>query len=204
MRGDTIPTRSSEFGHRLSTLLQQFVWIALLKGRPQDLPSGVNPFQAALGVNIFTYVIAVASVRSIPSSIMLALVDVAVTGLCLFIAVSLVDKRARFYQAGTALFGGTAVINLAAIPVLWLSSLTGQTAIGLLDVMIILWGLAIISHVLRHTLEVNPWISVGLAVAFYIIVLQLLVVTGVIGAGPENDQQLSIYQTLSPVWLSKA
>jgi len=124
----------------LSTLLQQFVWIALLKGRPQDLPSGVNPFQAALGVNIFTYVIA------------------------LFIAVSLVDKRARFYQAGTALFGGTAVINLAAIPVLWLSSLTGQTAIGLLDVMIILWGLAIISHVLRHTLEVNPWISVGLAV----------------------------------------
>ena len=204
MCGDTIQSKHSQMGYRLPTLLQQFVWIALLQGRPQDLPSGQAPLRVAMLVNLFTYVIAVASTRSISDSLVLALADIVISGLCLYIAVSITDKRPRFYQAYTALCGGTAVLNVVAVPVLWVSAATGPAEVGIVDLLIVLWGLAIIAHVLRHTLEVSPLISVGLALAFYMMVLQLLAITGVISSEPNTEQQLSIYLSLSADWLSKA
>ena len=176
----------------------------MLQGRPQDLPSGQTPMRVAIFINICTYVLAVSGVRSVSNSIALAVVDVAISGLCLYVALVITDKRMRFQQAFTALCGGTVVLNMVAIPVLWLTAATDPPSFGLSDLLIMLWGLAIIAHVLRHTLEVTPLISVGLALIFYMIVLQLIALTGVVGVEPENDQQLSIYQGLRGAWLSKA
>ena len=203
MRGDTIESCSSPIGFRLSSLLQQFVWVALFQTRPQDLPPGQIPMRIAIIINVVTYTVAVASNRSIPNSLALALTDLAISGLCLYMAVSVVDKRARFHQAFTALCGGTAVLNVAAMPVLWLSATTDPPSFSLLNLLIVFWGLAIIAHVLRHTLEVAPYISVGLALVFYLFVVQLLAITGVLGSEPQADQQLSTYQSLSVDWLSK-
>lgn len=164
-----------------------------------------------MAVNVCSYVLAVASTRSVPNSLLLAVTDLALSALCLYAAVTVVSKTPRFQQAFTALAGGTAVLNFAAVPVLWLSASSASPTVGLLDLVIILWGLAIIAHVLRHTLEVSSWISVGLAFGFYVVVLNLMALTGVIGdpAGSsegENriDSQMSIYQTVTSDWLSRA
>ncbi len=188
-------------------MLQQFVWIALLQGRPQDLPVGQTAVLVAIAMNVVTYVLAVASLRSVPSSLVLALTDLALSALCLYAAVAVVNKAPRFQQAFTGLAGGTAVLNLAAAPILWLNALSASPAIGITDIVIILWGLAIIAHVLRHTLEVKPWISVGLAFGFYVVVLNLMAITGVIGEASDGnsvDQQMSINQSVTVDWLSKA
>lgn len=191
----------------VSNLLLQFVWIACLRARPQDVTAGRSALIVAIAVNLVTYVLAVSSTRAVPSSLMLALADLAVSGLCLYVAVSVVNKNARFEQAFTALCGGTAVLNLVAIPALWLGASSESTIIALFNIVIIFWGLAIIAHVLRHTLEVSQLFSVALAMVFYVVVLNLLAITGVIGELPEpsdTEQQLSIYQSLSLDWSGKA
>lgn len=160
-----------------------------------------------MGVNALTYVLAVASTRSLPSSIMLAFTDLALSGICLFAAVAVVNKAPRFQQAFTALAGGTAVLNLAAAPILWLDALSASFSVGLMNLVIILWGLAIIAHVLRHTLDVKPWVSIGLAFGFYVVVVNLMAITGVIGEpsdGNSVEQQMSINQSFTADWLRKA
>jgi len=207
MRSATILYCFFAYGLSLSILLQQFVWIALLQGRPQDLPSGQQALRVAMALNVVSYVLAVASTRSVPDSLVLALTDLALSGLCLYAAVAVVNKAPRFQQAFTALAGGTGILNLVAVPVLWLSSTSAAPSVGLLDVVIIMWGLAIIAHVLRHTLEVSAWMSVGLAFGFYVVVLNLMAITGVIGnpeGGNISDSQTSIYQYVTDDWLSRA
>lgn len=161
----------------------------------------------ALAVNAVSYVLAVSSTRSVPNSVVLAITDLAVSGLCLYAAVAVVNKAARFQQAFTAFAGGTAVVNLVAVPFLWLNSASPSPTIGLLDIVFIIWGLSIIAHVLRHTLEVGTLMSVGLAFGFYVVVLNLMAITGVIGppeTGEKSDSQTSIYQYVTDDWLSRA
>ncbi len=184
----------------MSQLLQQFVWIAFLQGRPQDMPALRSALGVALVLNLLTYLLAITSDYSFFKGLQIALLDIAISGLCLYLAVTAVNKSARFLQAYTAFLGGTAVLNAVAIPVLWLNSET----VGLLDIALIIWALAIIAHVLRHTLEVETWVSVLMAFAFYLVVLQLLALTGAIGQEPSAEQQLSLYQSLTASWLSMA
>ncbi len=188
----------------MASLLLQFIWIACLKARPQDVPAGRSALIVAIVLNAVTYVIAVSSTRSVPASVALTLTDLAVSGLCLYIVVSVVDKRARFEQAYTAYCGATAILNLVAIPGLWLGAHSESTAIVVFNIVIIFWGLSIIAHVLKHTLEVTQWVSVVLAMLFYVAVLNLLAIIGVIGDAPDVEQQLSNYQSLSLNWLGKA
>ncbi len=168
------------------------------------MPAGQQPLTVAIILNLLTYVLAVISALSIPNGLMLAISDIAITGLCLYVAVSLMQKNARFQQAFTALTGGTAVLNSVAIPLLWLSVNSDSAALQVLNYALIFWGLAIIAHVLRYTLEISLLFSVGLALTFYVVVLNLLAVMGVIGDPASAEQQLSIYQALSAHWLSKA
>lgn len=158
----------------------------------------------AIIVNVITYVVAVSSARSMPDSLALAVADLAASGVCLYIAVSVVNKSARFEQAFTALCGGTAVLNLVAIPALWLGASSESNVVVMMNIVIILWGLSIIAHVLRYTLEISQMFSIAMAMVFYVAVLNLLAITGVIGDPPDTEQQLSIYQSLSLSWLSKA
>jgi hypothetical protein len=187
-------------GFYVSQLLQQFVWIAFLQGRPQDMPAGRSALGVAFVLNLLTHLLAITSDHPFFKGLQMALLDITISGLCLYLAVTSVNKSARFLQAYTALLGGTAVLNTVAIPILWLNSET----VGLLDIAIIVWVLAIIAHVLRHTLEVETWVSVLMAFAFYIIGLQMMALTGVIRPDTSAEQQLSLYQPLITVWLSVA
>jgi len=161
----------------------------------------------AMVVNVVSYVLAVASSLSVPHSLVLALTDLSLSALCLYAALAVINKTPRFQQAFTALAGGTAVLNLAAVPIFWLNASAATPAFGLSNFVIILWGLAIIAHVLKHTLEVTAWISAGLAFGFYVIVLNLMAITGVIGGADEGnvlDSQTSIYQSVTGDWLGRA
>jgi len=207
MHDATIHRCVKALGLRLYNLLQQFVWVALLRARPQDLPAGRPAMWVAMLMNVLSYVLAVVSLRSVADSLVLAITDLALSGVCLYAAVAVVNKGPRFQQAFTSLAGGTAVLNFAAVPVLWLSAGSASPTVGLLDVVIIVWGLAIIAHVLRHTLEVSAWLSVALAFGFYVVVLNLLALTGVIENPKDEseiDSQMSIYQSVTSDWLSEA
>ena len=188
----------------LSNLFQQVVWVALLQARPQDMPAGQSPLLVAIAINWVSYVTAIASTAPISRSLMLAASDIALSGLCLYATVSVMQKKSRFQQAFTAFMGGTAVLNMVAIPLFWLSAGSDSGILGMVNMVIIFWGLAIVAHVLRHTLEISQLLSIGLAWAFFVVVLNLLAIMGMIGEPTTTEQQLSIYQSLSAHWLSKA
>jgi len=187
----------------LSSLLQQFVWIALLQGRPQDLPAGQTALAVAFVLNVLTYLAAVSSVHSISESLLIALTDLTLSGLCLYGVLILTNRKARFQQAFTALCGATAVLNLAAAPIFWLSALADSPGMGLANLAVILWSLSIIGHVLQHTLEWNRIASIGLAVAFYL-VISVIVFELVIGGTEVMQQELSNYQSVTDLWSRKA
>jgi len=192
----------------LSNLLHQFVWIAFLQARPQDLPGSRSVLWVAIAVNLITYTLAVASRYPIGQSVLIALTDLTFSALFLFVMLLFVDKGARFQQSLAALCGATAVLNLAATPVMWISAGSATPSFGLVDLCVILWGLAIIGHVLQHALELPRWASIGLAVMFYIVVMNFIVAFGVTRAentpNQLSGQQLSIYQPVTNIWSSKA
>lgn len=178
-----------------------------MRCRPQDLPMGQAALLVAIAVNVFGYVLAATSSHSVSNSLVLAVTDLALSAVCLYAAVAVVNKAPRFQQAFTALTGGTAVLNLVAVPILWLGASSAAPTFGLSDFVIILWGLAIIAHVLKHTLEVTAWVSAGLAFGFYVVVLNLMAITGVIedpNEGNGLDSQTSIYQSVTGEWSGEA
>jgi len=204
MCGDTIATLLHKHGARLSALFHQFVLIAFLQRRPQDFPAAREAMYVALAFNFFTYVLAVALAGRASQSVPMALIDLTLTAVCLFAAVSVVGHRARFQQSYGALCGATAIHNVITLVVFWLEAQVPGVNFLILHVALLGWVLTIITHVLHYTLEVSLWIAIGLAVVFYIIVINFMVAVGLGLNPPSVDQQLSTIQSVSEIWSRRA
>jgi len=184
----------------LSNLLRHYVLIALLKGSPKDLPGGIEPMLVAVILNWLTYVLALSSIRSLGVASMIAVIDLALTAVALLIALSVAQKIPRFHQAYGGLCGASAMLNLAALPMLWLSGGDQPASFGLLDLLLLVWGLSLISHVLQQTLEITRLLGVGLAVAYYLLVLNVFASLNLGNNEVPNENYLHSYQTLTKVW----
>lgn len=162
--------------------LRQYLRIALLAGRPQDLPGGSEAMLFAVVLSLVTYLLAVAPLRGLASAIGFALFDLGFAAAVLYAGLMLVARTARFPQAYGALCGAGAILNLAAIPLFqWLVSDAAGSGTAspayVLQMLHLVWSLAVIAHVIRHTFEVRMGTSVLLAFAF--VALQMSVVAGV-------------------------
>jgi len=91
----------------------------------------------AILLNWITYVVALVSMRTFSSAATIATADIAITGLLLFVALSVAQKTPRFQQAFGALCGASAVLNLVALPVFWLNSGEQPPSFGLFDLLLL-------------------------------------------------------------------
>lgn len=169
----------------MRVLIQFFVELCLLRRLPQELP----PSEVLLGLvlivdlGVGTLVGITAGVDWL-TSLLQSLAEMVLMLAALYVALSLLGRRGRLLQSATALLGSRAVLGIAAIPPLLLNPVGGQTgvaaAIGAFMLLgLLVWGILVTGHILRHTFSITLGQGAAIAVAFQILAVTLI--TGLFG-----------------------
>ena len=159
----------------MKVLLNFFVDLCLLRSVPQQLPASTVLFVLALIANVGIGLLLAGEARSSMSVASLeSLLDSAMLLGFLYGALLLKKSTPRFIQAGTALMGSIALLNLIAIPLLSFSVPSGGEPVGsesalLLLFILVIWSMVVIGHILRHVLDTTfaTGIALGLAYTFF-------------------------------------
>ena len=142
-------------------------------GKPQDLPGGNAQMKTGIALAFVSYVMAVAVPYGVALAAMQALLDLAGTGFIVWLALRQTGHLARFAQAFGGLCGASAFINLASLPIYMFRgppSATDAADSGVLaEFVLLVWGLSLLAHVIRHTFEVRMTISVLIAFVYVLV-----------------------------------
>jgi hypothetical protein len=171
----------------MKILLEMLRDLVLMRRGPQDLPYAPNLLGALL---IAAIVLDVAMQGLMPGaqrpSLAAMLATAAQSNLLLlalpYVLLRLRKLDSRFVQTGIALLGTGMVLQLLALPAVFLvgpldpaaTAATPGQGIGALMLMgLLLWLLLVQGHILRHALEVRFAIGVLLALSFVVVQLAL-------------------------------
>jgi len=159
-------------------LLKHYFNVAFLMGKPQDLPAGPSQLRVGIALALLTYVVALVIPLGVGRALLQASIDLGATGTTLWFALSLTGRSNRFEQAFGGLCGASAFINLAAAP-LYLTrpgaaSESGGSLGVLPDFVLLVWGLSLLAHVIRHTFEVKMVVSVLLSFVYFLVLISLM------------------------------
>ncbi len=144
-------------------------------GKPQDLPAGESQMMVGITLNFITYVVALLMLYGVGRAVVHAAVDMGLTGLFLYLALMITSKLSRFQQAFGALCGAGAVLNAAAILMIFPLMGSSTSAIGEFAYFLLLvWGLSLSAHVVRHTFGIHMVSSIGVALLYFLFVSSLL------------------------------
>lgn len=154
----------------MQALIIFFVELCALRRAPQDLPaSEILLGIVALANLVIGGLVGLVARVAIGPILSRTIAVIALTLLALYGALRLVGRDARFMQSATALLGSEALIGaLMLIPLSFDpfgSQETELAALGaLLFIALIVWGLVVTGHILRHTFEIT--LAQGAAIAF--------------------------------------
>lgn len=159
-------------------LLLHYFNIAFLMGKPQDLPAGMQQMRVGIALAVVTYVMALLVPYGVGRALLQAGIDLVCTALVLYLALVTLGRQARFEQAFGGLCGASAFINLAALPLYNLRpervDATGTSLTALADFVLLVWGLSLLAHVIRHTFEVKMVVSVLISFIYFIVLSSLI------------------------------
>ncbi|MFK7893485.1 MAG: hypothetical protein AB8B63_21900 [Granulosicoccus sp.] len=159
-------------------LFQQYFNIAFLMGKPQDLPAGDTQLRIGVAFAAVTYISALMVPYGLGRALFQASVDLVSTGVVLFMALALLSRKARFSQAFGGLCGASAFVNLAALPLYAMRSqqpeITGDSIAAMADFVLLVWGLSLLAHIVRHTFEVPMVVSVLISFIYFILLASVI------------------------------
>jgi hypothetical protein len=144
--------------------------IAFLMGKPQDLPVGEAQMRAGIALAFVTYVLALALPFGLFKASLQAVIDLMGTALILWVALHQTNRLPRMQQAFGGLCGASAFINLASIPITAFRHSPGEMSFGVLaEFVLLLWGLSLLAHVIRHTFEIKMIFSIFIAYVYVVV-----------------------------------
>ncbi len=155
------------------------IQICLFLGRPQDLPASVRILGFAMIAAFALSVIRITAITGGSVAIMISLVQIALLALGLRIVLSLFSRRERWLQSATGVFGCSAILMLAATPVLMITESSGTGIANLVLVAMNIWSFAVVVSILRETLEVR--LVVAFLVTFALEVISAIIMQQMFG-----------------------
>ncbi|MFK8080447.1 MAG: hypothetical protein AB8B97_09190 [Granulosicoccus sp.] len=162
----------------MQQLLHQYFNIAFLMGKPQDLPGGKDQMKIGVALALITYVVALAAPYGIWRAFVQALLDLGCTALVFHIALTAMGYKARFEQAFGGLCGASVFIHLAALPIYTLRHFgAGSQASSitvLAEFVLLVWGLSLLGHVVRHTFEFGMVTSIVISFVYFVLLSTLI------------------------------
>jgi len=163
----------------LLTLIQFFIDLCLLRRAPQDMPSSAVLFGLALAADLLVgLLLAATSGLPIGSGLAQGLIDALFMLVLLYWGLRMVNRPARFAQAGTALLGSGALLGaLALFPVSMISS--GEQAepsaiAALMFLILVVWSVLVMGHILRHTFEIRLGQGIAIAIIYNMLAYSLV------------------------------
>ena len=160
-------------------LVNPFVQIALLRGKPQDLPASLFLLKLTLGAHALLGVLMFANRLSLPQAVLAGIASTLI--MCVLTAALLFANRraGRIVQTLTAMAGSDVVVGLAALPVTaWLHGAVNDAAPsglpGLLFLLLLIWNLVVAGHVLRHALSSALPLGIVLALVLYMLSVNVM------------------------------
>jgi len=149
----------------LSKLLHYFWQLCLLRSTPQALPASVPLFYLLLLVNAVLGVLFYWQSELQPGLILLEMGSEYLFQFgMLFIALYLLGKQARFIQTANALLGANTLLALLALPfLLMVPSARLELIAALVFLFLIVWGVIVGGHILRHSFDISPYAGILLS-----------------------------------------
>lgn len=157
------------------------------KAGPQDLPYSWSLLAVAMVAFVVTGVLALAPAFPVDEAIPQVALELVLMVTLLYGLLALLKRQGRFLQALGAFLLVGASLQLLSWPVMAMVYAQGEVEqAALLPSMLLLgllfWNLALIAHILRHTLEVSQLQAALLTLGYYLV---LFVVTLSVFPSPE-------------------
>lgn len=168
------------WGLLVRALITFFVELCLLRRPPQDLPASETLFAIVMLADLVVGgMVGIAAGLSWWTSLLQGVAEILLMLTALYVALTQLKLGARFLQSATALFGSGALLGLVAIPLLGLnptgSQETDLAALGAFLLLgLVIWGILVTGHILRHAFAITLGQGAAIAVAFQIIVVSLV------------------------------
>ena len=163
----------------MSTLIRFFVELCLLRRGPQALPGHGALLGLVLAVHLVTAVlVGLAAGLTVPVAVGQGLADALLILGLLLLALRDTDRRPRFLQLATALFGAGVLLGLFALAPLSLvagAEARGEASLAGLPLLVLLfWSLLVTGHILRQGFDLRLGQGVLIAVAYNLLASALV------------------------------
>lgn len=155
----------------MQALFKTFLAIAVLTGRPQDLPASRTLLAWTAVISIWSNYIVDSAHGQPGTRLLFALMQTLLLGGWVWVALTARNHPERWMQTMTAIYGCAALLNLLAWPLLGMLQAEGMAAGSVplfFALAMTLWFLAIMTQVLHHALML-PLLGSG-ALSFAILV----------------------------------
>jgi peptidoglycan/LPS O-acetylase OafA/YrhL len=164
----------------LNLLLKLFIDICRLRAKPQDVPASSALLLLTIVLALVSGILAISgSVYGFMQTAIISLMDVAVTLILLSLILKLMNLSSRLLQTATAIFGTGAIINLLSLPVMLLMNSgaenPGYQLLGaLLYFALLIWGLTVMAHILRHSFQLPLTGGLLIAIGYFLLINTLI------------------------------
>ncbi|MES9880531.1 MAG: hypothetical protein ABW185_06565 [Sedimenticola sp.] len=160
----------------MKKLINLFIDICLLRSAPQDIPTSTFLLAVSVFFGLTTGTLVISDTfGGVVPAFLAQLIDLMMVYMLLHFALRFLGKSERLVQAATALFASGTIINLLSMPLQLLvsSDPDASATVGLgalLYLMLMLWGMLIVAHILRHTFEVRFGHGLLISIGYFLLV----------------------------------
>lgn len=160
-------------------LLSRLLAIILLRQGPQDLPAGRSTLLASLGLYMLVAAISLNTGRSLEHPTLVLLLASGLPLLLVWIVLRLRQRPARWAQTLSALYGTSALLSLANLPLNLQASAEPAAPLVLFSLLIFLWSFMVDAHIWRHALDTS--LAGGMAVTVLLFIFSFGFISSVAG-----------------------
>lgn len=157
----------------MHVLVFRFIDICLLRAGPQDIPASGFLLRTVLLLDVIIATAANYPFAGFTTAFGVVLFGTAYVALVIFLLLAWRGLQARFVQTYVAVLGTDVVLGMLIMPInFYLISVQqagGQaTFVFLLWVGLLIWGIGIFAHILRHALKLHIGITLLISMAYMI------------------------------------
>ena len=160
-------------------LLSRLLAILLLRMGPQDLPPGRSPLLTSLSLYIVVAAISLNTGRTLENPTLVLLLAAGLPLLLTWIVLKLRQRLARWEQTLSALYGTSALLSLASLPLNLQAGPEPAAPLVLFSLLVFLWSFIVDAHIWRHALDTS--LAGGMAVTVLLFLLSFAFISSVAG-----------------------
>ncbi len=161
----------------MDALIKTFWDICRLRAVPKDVPASRELFLLTLGLNLFLDLGYVLTEADLLHALLMVAVNAVITLGVVYLLLMVTGHGPRVLQTLIAMQGTDLILGLYMLPLVLLSHWLvagAQGPLGLMVLLISLWGVFIMAHILRHALSTH-WLTAGLlAIGYFILSARVL------------------------------